>query len=432
MFFDPALSFANGWNQVYSSLIGIPAEVVAAAVLVDYWPNSVNSAVWVTVFGVLTLLTSVLFVRVYGELEFIFSMLKIMLIIGVNIMSLVVTCGGGPNHTTIGFRYWRHPGPFVQYMHIGGSLGRFLGFWTTFDNALYAYSSIESITVAAAETRNPRHAIPMAAKRIFVRILVFYALSIFMVGLVVSSDNKKLLSGSGTGAESPFVIAAHDAGIKAVPSIINAVILTSAWSSGNSGMLGGSRTIYGMAMHGHAPKIFTRVNRLGVPYVAVALFGLFIPLGYMTVSNSASTVFTWLQDIVSISTLVNWVCICIVYLRFYYGCKKQGINRHEELPWASPFQPYATWSTLFMLVILFFTGGWSTFVHHNWDTETFVSSYINLPIIVILYFGYKLVMKTKIIPLDEIQIRPYIEDYRLHPEMVSKPRGIQKLNILWS
>lgn len=331
----------------------------------------------------------------------------------------------------IGFRYWRDPGPFVQYLHIGGSLGRFLGFWQTFDNALYAYSGIESITVAAAETRNPRHAIPMAAKRIFLRIVIFYAVSIFMVGLVVPSDDSKLLSGSSTGAESPFVIAAHDAGIKAVPSIINVVVLSSAWSSGNSGLLGGSRTLYGLSVHGRAPKIFSRINRFGVPYVAVALFGLFIPLAYMTVSDSASTVFTWLQDIVSISTLVNWVCIGVVYLRFYYGCRKQGIDR-SELPWHAPFQPYATWVTLFMLVILFFTGGWSTFLKHNWDTETFVSSYINLPIIVVLYVAYKVIMKTKIIPLDQIPIRPYIDDYQLHPEMVPKPTGIRKFNILWS
>ena len=69
-------------------------------------------------------------------------------------------------------------------------------------------------------------------------------------------------------------------------------------------------------------------------------------LGYMTLSSSASTVFTWLQEIVAISTLVNWMTLCIVYLRFYYGCKKQGIDRHTELPWAAPLQPYSTWVSL--------------------------------------------------------------------------------------
>jgi len=126
-FVDPALAFANGWNLVYSYLVSIPAELVAAAVLVEYWTTGVNSAVWITIFGVAMLVAALLFVRVYGELEFAFSMLKIMLIVGVNLMALVITCGDGPSGEPVGFRYWRNPGPFVQYMDIGGSLGRFLG-----------------------------------------------------------------------------------------------------------------------------------------------------------------------------------------------------------------------------------------------------------------------------------------------------------------
>ncbi|RDW77706.1 amino acid transporter-like protein [Coleophoma cylindrospora] len=431
-FFDPALSFANGWNQVYSYMVSIPAEIVAAAVLVEFW-TTINNAVWITLFGVLMIITAVLFVRVYGELEFTFSMLKIMLIIGINIMALVITCGGGPDHTSIGFRYWREPGAFVQYLGIGGSLGRFLGFWTTLNNALYAYSGIENITMAAAETKNPRRAIPMAAKRIFIRILLFYVLTIFMVGLVVPSNDPNLLQSTGTASESPFVIAARRAGIKVVPSIINAVILTSAWSSGNSSMLGGSRILFGMAMNGHAPKFFTKVNRFGVPFIAVGLYSLFMCLGYMTLSSTASTVFTWLQDLVSIATLVNWICICIVYLRFYYGCKKQGIDRHAELPWAAPLQPYTTWVSLVLFVVLLFTGGYATFIRGNWSNETFISSYLNIPIILILYFGYKFIAKTKVVSLAEMPIRGFIDIYRNNPEPEPKPKtGLSKFNILWS
>lgn len=103
-----------------------------------------------------------------------------------------------------------------------------------------------------------------------------------MVGLVVPSTDENLLNSSGTAAASPFVIAASRAGIKIVPSIINAVVLTSAWSSGNSGLLNSSRTLYGLAQEGRAFKIFKRTNRLGIPYVAVGFMSLFICLGYMT------------------------------------------------------------------------------------------------------------------------------------------------------
>ncbi|KAF8852175.1 amino acid permease-like protein [Acephala macrosclerotiorum] len=430
-FVDPALSFAQGWNSIYSSLVSLPAELVAAAVIVQFW-STVNPAVWITIFGLLLVCSNLLFVRVYGEMEFTFASLKIMLIIGLNIMALVIVCGGGPNHHRYGFQFWRNPGPFVGYLGYTGSLGHFMGFWTTFSNAVYAYSGIENISIAAAETQSPRRNIPIAAKRIFWRVVIFYVLSIFFVGLIVPSNDENLLHSTGTAAQSPFVIAASNAGIKVVPSIINFVVLTSAWSAGNSGLLGSSRTLYGMAREGHAPKIFLRTNRMGIPYVAVLFMSLWICLGYMTLSDSASTVFGWLQDLVSVSALVGWMVICTVYLRFYYACKKQSIDR-SELPWKAPFQPYAAWLSLISFTVLLLTGGYVTFIHGHWDNETFVSSYINIPIILILYFSYKFIKKTKIIPLSEVPIRHFIDIANANPEPPAKPvTGVRRLNILWS
>lgn len=104
-------------------------------------------------------------------------------------------------------------------------------------------------------------------------MLIFYVLTIFMVGLNVPSNDPDLLGLSGTAA-SPFVLAAVRAGIKAVPSIINAVVLTSAWSAGNSGLLQSSRILYGLAIERRAPAIFKRTSRMGIPYVAVTFMAL--------------------------------------------------------------------------------------------------------------------------------------------------------------
>ncbi|KAB8289972.1 hypothetical protein EYC80_010299 [Monilinia laxa] len=388
-FVDPALSFANGWNQVYSNIITIPAELVAAAVLIQFWVEINNAA-------------------------------------------LVITCGGGPNGETYGFRYWHNPGPFVDYLGYTGILGHFMGFWTTFSNAVYAYSGVENFSLAAAETQSPRRNIPIAAKRIFFRVMLFYVLSIFMVGMIVPSNDKELLRSTGTAAQSPFVIAANNAGIKVVPSIINAVVLTSAWSAGNAAMLGGSRMLYGLGQHGHSPKVFLQTNRFDVPYIAIGFFSLFICLGFLTLSDSANVVFTWLQDFVAVSALINWMIICGVYLRFYYGCKKQGIPR-SNLPWKGPFQPYAAWIALFSFGLLLLTGGYSIFLKDHWDTETFVSSYINIPLVLILYFGYKYRKNTGIIPLSDIPIQKFIDIANENPEPEEeKVSGWRRLNILWS
>ncbi|KZP01294.1 hypothetical protein CALVIDRAFT_543877 [Calocera viscosa TUFC12733] len=432
-FFDPALSFAQGWNTVYSTLISLPAEITAAAVIITFWTTAVNNAVWITILGALLFISNLFFVRVYGELEFTFAMLKIMLIIGLIIMGLVIDLGGGPDHTRIGFYYWQNPGPFVQYLGIPGTLGQFLGFWATFSNAAYAYSGVESISVAAAETRNPRHAIPRAAKRIFFRVLLFYVLSILIVSMIVPSNDPNLLSGGAGAAASPFVIAANRAGIKVLPHIINAVVLTSAWSSGNSGMLGGSRALYGLAIEGHAPGFFKQVNRFGVPWIAVCSIGIFLALGYMTVSNNAALVFSWFQDLVGSAALVLWIVICTVYLRFYYGCKAQGIDRHTELPWAAPLQPYAAWVSVIMFSIILLTGGFAVFIKGDWDAQGFVGAYFNIPLIFILYFGYKFVRKTKMVPLMEMPIRDFIQIAKDNPETPERPMtGWRRLGFLWT
>lgn len=319
----------------------------------------------------------------------------------------------------------------MQYLGVPGATGRFMGFWSTFSSAIYSYSGIENITISAAEVDCPRRAIPQAAKRIFWRILIFYVVSIFMITLVVASSDPSLLSSSQTAA-SPFVIAAKNAGIKVAPSIINAIVITSAWSSANSGMLAGTRTLYGLAKNGRAPRIFTRLNRYSIPYVAVALFSLFMCLAYMTMSRSASTVFTWLINLIAVGALVNWSVILITYLRFQYGCKAQGIDR-QELPWAAPMQPYLTWCSLLVFLLLLLTSGYTTFLKGHWDTETFVSSYVNIPIIIVLYCGYKIGKKTRIISLTDIPIRNFIQLANDNPEPSPKPKqGLRRLNLLWS
>ncbi|KAF5003711.1 hypothetical protein FDECE_9761 [Fusarium decemcellulare] len=428
IFVDPALSFANGWNLIYKGLVFIPTEIVAAAVLMQFWME-INSAVWITLFGALMALSNCLLVRVLGEIEFGFALLKISLIIIVNIMAIVIIAGGADGDVR-GFRYWKDPGPFVQYIGIPGTLGRFLGFYTTFTNALYAFSGIENISLAAAETKNARRVIPQAAKRVFWRVLLFYSMTLFLVGLVVPSNDDRLLTSKGTAA-SPFVISATRAGIKVIPHVINAIVVTSAWSAGNYGMMSYVRYLFGLAKNGHAPHIFTRLNRFKIPYVAVILFTCFMALGYLTTSAGASTVFTWLQDLLSIAILVNWTVILTTYLRFFYGCKRQGIDR-AELPYKSPFQPYYSWACISLFIVLLVTSGWQNFVKGHWDTQSFISSYFNIPFVLLLYFGFKFYKKTKIIPLDEIPIRPFLDIANADPSPpLKRKKGLRKLNVLW-
>lgn len=251
-----------------------------------------------------------------------------------------------------------------------------------------------------------------------------------MVTLVVPSNDPNLLESTGTATQSPFDIAARRAGIKGVPSFINAMVLTSAWSAANSNMLTGSRVLFGMANAGQAPKFFSRLNRFSIPWLALGLLSIFMALGYMTLNKSASTVFTWSQDLVAISTLTDWIIVLITYLRFYYGCKAQGIDLKTELPWAAPFQPWFSWMSLTLFLALLLTSGYTVFIHGHWDIETFISSYFNIPLI--LYFTYKSWFKTKTIPLKDLPIRGFIDVALNNPEeRIPEKKGWRRLNVLW-
>lgn len=258
-------------------------------------------------------------------------------------------------------------------------------------------------------------------------------LTIFMVGLAVPSNDSQVSRSTGTAAQSPFVIAANNAKIKVVPSIISAMVLTYAWSAGNSNILVGSRVLFGMANAGQAPKTFPRLNRMGISYVGVASLGAFIALDYMSHQDTASTVFTWVQDLVAISTLTDWNIVLITYLRFYYGCKARGIDCKKELPWAAPFQPWFSWTSLVLFILLLITSGYTTCIHGHWITETFISSCFNIPFVLVLYFVYKIRERTRIISLREIPIRGFIEIANANSEpRIPKNTGLERPNVLWS
>lgn len=279
----------------------------------------------------MSIVTGIAFVGVYGEVEFICSMLKIFLVVGLVIVGLIIDLGGISTVPRIGFRYWKHPGPFTEYIGTG-SWGNFLGFWAVMTNAVYSFSGVESLAMAAAEMRNPRQNIPKACKRVFARVSIFYVSAVFIVGLLVASDDPRLDDDSGTAAQSPFVIAIESAGIKVLPSIVNAVVITAAWSAGNQSVLVGTRALYALALKKQAPKIFLRTNRWGVPYYCMALMTAVMFLSFMALSDSALTVFYWLVDLVGCGVLISWGTILANHLRLVLAMKKQGISR-QELPW---------------------------------------------------------------------------------------------------
>ena len=148
---------------------------------------------------------------------------------------------------------------------------------------------------------------PRAIKRVFYRLVVFYVLGIFVISVLVPSDNERLINGGSDASASPFVIAINNAGISALPSIINAVILISAWSAGNSDVYAASRVLYALALEGQVPRVFRRCTKQGLPIYCVLVTGAFGFLCYMNTGGDAAVqAFDWLYNISSIAGILTW------------------------------------------------------------------------------------------------------------------------------
>jgi len=276
--------------------------------------------------------------------------------------------------------------------------------------------------MAAAETRNPRRAIPRACKRVFARIVLFYMLAVLVVGMLVASNDPRLDGSGDSVAQSPFVIAASAAGIPAIASAVNAVVITSAWSASNQALLAGTRVLYGLALKGQAPRVFLRTTSWGTPYVCVLLFTCFMSLSFMSLSKGAMTVFWWLVRLTAAGVLISWSTILLNHIRLRKAMESQGIDRNR-LPWHNSWTVYTSHAALFMCIMILLTSGFSVFTAGNWDPATFVSSYLDIPLVFLGYLAYKFHQKTKIVSLDSI---PLDDAFEQADDYVDEPEGKQK------
>ncbi|MBW0474402.1 hypothetical protein O181_014117 [Austropuccinia psidii MF-1] len=336
-----------------------------------------------------------------------FASIKVITIVALIVMGIILDAGGGPNHDPIGFRYWRNPGPFVQYKNVEGALGHFLGFWVVIVQAAFSCIGTEITALTAAEAKNPKKTLPSAIRGVSYRLCVFYILGTFIIGLLVPSNDPRLNLNSQTAASSPFVIAIENCGIKFLPSIINAALLSSAWSAASSDMYTSSRALYALALAGNAPAIFTRTTSWGLPWVAMIVSFLFALVAFMSCGSvGAGRVFGWLASMTSVCGILSWAGIFITYLRFDAGVKAQNIDRNL-FPYKSPFRSLGAIYGLAFCCVLSITNAFTVFMKDGWDTPTFIIGYFPIINVFLLYVCSYYYYKRKglnvaPIPLEEL------------------------------
>lgn len=273
----------------------------------------------------------------------------------------------------------------------------------------FAFGGTEMVGLAAAESANPRKAIPAASKQVFWRIAFFYIINLFILGLILPYNDPRLMGSSGANTKaSPFVIAIQDAKIKVLPSIFNAVITISVLSVANSCTFGSTRTMQAMAERNHAPKFLSYVDKKGRPIWCIVVQLAFGLLAYIGESGKSGDVFGWLLALTGLAFIFVWGSICLTHIRMRAAMKVQGVSL-GKLPYQTPFGVTGSWLGLglnCLCVVATFYNALYPSKGATPDVEVFFQSFLTGPVIVVLYLGYKIATRQwrMYVPLHEMDL----------------------------
>ncbi|KAL1604602.1 general amino acid permease agp2 [Nothophoma quercina] len=424
-FVDDAFGVAAGWNFFIFEAALVPFEIVACNVIIHFWSDAVPVggiiAIVIVLYGVINLMA----VKWYGETEFWAAVGKVLLIIGLLIFTFISMLGGNPEKDRYGFRYWKNPGSFAP-LYYGGDLGRFLGFLQCLIQASFTIAGPDYVSMAAGETENPRKVMPRAYNAVFYRLTAFFVLGSLAVGINVPYNDPELKAAFADGkpgaAASPYVVAMNRLRIEVLPHIVNAGVLASAFSAGNSYVYCASRSLFGLALEGKAPKVLTKCTKQGVPYLCVAIVLAISLLSFLQLGENSAVVLSWFVSLVTASQLINFSVMCYTFLCFYKACKVQGLDR-STLPYRGILQPYAAYYALTATFIMTFVGGYTVFLPGQWDVPNFLFSYMMVFLFPIIFLGWKFVKKTKTVKAHEAdlitdlaEIEEYTRNYVPTPE----------------
>ncbi|MBP2169800.1 aromatic amino acid transport protein AroP [Erwinia toletana] len=333
--------FASGWNYWVLYVLVAMAELSAVGIYVQYWwpeiPTWVSAAVFFLVINAINLSN----VKVYGEMEFWFAIIKVVAVVGMIIFGgwLLFSGTAGPEAKVSNI--WDIGGFFPN-----GVTGLVMAMAVI----MFSFGGLELIGITAAEADDPEKSIPKATNQVLYRILIFYIGSLAV--LLSLYPWTKVVEGG-----SPFVMIFHDLGDSLVANALNVVILTAALSVYNSCVYSNSRMLYGLAKQGNGPKALLKVDARGVPVIAIAVSALATAICVLVNYLMPGEAFGILMALVVSALVINWAMISLAHLKFRRKKDQQGVTtRFKAL-----LYPVGNWICLVflagILVIMAMTPG---------------------------------------------------------------------------
>ena len=394
-FVDPAFGFAMGWNYWFNWAITLAVDISTVALVLKFWFPHVPA--WVFSLSALLLIffINALSVKSFGEAEYWMALIKVVTVVVFLAVGLLTIFGILGGHATYLENFTKGDAPFV------GGIPTIL---SVFVVAGFSFQGTELIGITAGETKDHEKSLPKAIKQVFWRILLFYILSIFVIACIIPYTSPNLLGSEASDiAISPFTLVFKRAGLASAASVMNAVILTSVLSAANSGMYASTRMLFALGVDGDAPKMFSRVNSRGIPIFALlgtTLVGLFTFLA----SIFGNQVYTFLVSASGLTGFIAWIVIAVSHYRFRRAFKAQGHDL-SELKYKAKWFPFGPILALILCILVIIGQDIQSFKDFNW--QAIGVSYMSVPLFIILYAYYKIKYKTKVIPLDEVDLTPH-------------------------
>ena len=294
--------FATGWTYWLMWTVTVMAEITAVGIYTQFFFPEVAQWIPPAASVVVLMGANLATVRLFGETEFWFALVKIVAIISFIVVGLAVLVFGlgSLSEQAALSNLWSHGGFFPE--GAGGMLA-------ALQIVTFAFIGVELIGVTAGETRNPRRELPSAINRVAWRILLFYVGAITVVLALIPWNQVSTTT-------SPFVIAWDSVGIGVAAGILNGVVLTAALSSSNSGIFASARMLFSLAERDEAPHGFHTLSRAHVPARGVLVTGAVLALGVILNAVAPERAFTYITSVATVGILWVWGMIAFAHLRF--------------------------------------------------------------------------------------------------------------------
>ena len=342
-YLGPLAGYITGWNYWFLWVVTCMAEITAAGIYMEYWFPEIPRWIWALIALVLMSALNFLSVKVYGELEFWFALIKIVTIICMIVIGTgIILFGFGNGGVATGIsNLWSHGGWFPN---------GFSGLLLSMQMVLFAYLGVELIGVTAGEAENPKKTLSKAIDNVFWRILIFYVGALFVMMAIYPWNE---IGDKG----SPFVLTFEQIGIAKAAGIINFVVLTAALSSCNGGLFSTGRMLFTLAQQKQAPEKFGHLNKNGIPSKGVLATAFVLLIGVVLNYLVPAKVFTWLTSISTFGAIWTWGVILVAQLRFRKGLSQEAQNK---LTYKLPLYPLSSYITLAFLVLVLGVMAYST------------------------------------------------------------------------